>query len=85
MALNPHLCSVVFFWEPFDQPWALSLIHSPCDTRQKEEFWDEVGSTGALFGGPWIILGDFNALSGPHEKWGGRSVGSSSSDGFFNL
>lgn len=29
-----------------------------------------------------MVLGDFNAISGQHKKWGGRPVSSSSSDGF---
>lgn len=29
------------------------------------------------------MLGDFNGVSGQHEKWGDRPYASSSSDGFF--
>lgn len=70
VTIKQHLCSVVVFGDPSAQPWAMTLIRSPCDSRLKDDFWEEVGCLGSVFGRPWIILGDFNALSGPHEKWG---------------
>lgn len=31
------------------------------------------------------MMGDFNMVSGQHEKWGGRPLASSSADSFFQL
>lgn len=64
--------NTVIFGEPSFQPWALTFIHSSCDPALKVEFWEDVEQVGNNFGGPWIILGDFNAVSGQHEKWGER-------------
>lgn len=85
VSINQHLCSVILFGEPNSQPWAMTLVHSPCDSISKEAFWDEVGSIGSAFGDPWMILGDFNAILGQHEKWRAQPVGSSSSDGFYQF
>lgn len=54
---------VMMFGEPSFKPWALSFVRNPYDGRAKEAFWDELNGIGQLFGGPWLILGDFNALS----------------------
>lgn len=66
---NMHLISIIIFGDPSFQPWALSFIHSPYDPVRATEFWDELADVGYAFGGPWLILGDFNTVSGQHEKW----------------
>lgn len=38
VAFNQHLCSVIIFGEPSDQPWVMTLLHSPCDPSCKEAF-----------------------------------------------
>lgn len=40
VSINQHLCSVILFGEPNSQPWAMTLVHSPCDSISKEAFWD---------------------------------------------
>lgn len=40
---------------------------------------------GNSFGGPWLVMRDFNAISGQNEKWGGRPYAYLSRDGFYQL
>lgn len=60
-------------------------MHNPCDWGEKEAFWEELNGIGRLFGEPWLILGDFNALFSQQKKRGGRPFVSSSRDGFYQL
>lgn len=82
---NQDLISIVVFSDPTFQPRALSFIHAPCEARVKDDFWDEVVGVGSTFNGSWLVMGDFNTMSGQHEKWGGRPYASSSSDGFLQM
>jgi hypothetical protein len=40
---------------------------------------------GNSFGGPWLLLGDFNSILSPFEKSGGRNFGSSSHNDFVDF
>lgn len=44
----------------------------------KSCFWDYIIQLGTLFLGPWLLLGDQNAISASHEKSGRSQNGSSS-------
>lgn len=48
-------------------------------------FWENVSSIGSNFAGPWLVLGDFNAVSRQREKWGGQLVMSYFMDGLYQL
>lgn len=65
------MISIMVLNAPVHQPWALTTIHSPCDSVAKSVFWEEVEWVGEVFGGPWLVMGDFNMVSSQHEKWGG--------------
>lgn len=69
--LQQHIISVIIFGDPNHQPWALTFVHSPCGWWEKEIFWENVSSIDSNFAGPWLVLGDFNAVSRQREKWGG--------------
>lgn len=68
VVMNQNLISIVLFVVSSFQPWAISFVHCPCEWREKEVFWEELDGIGRLFAGPWLVMGDFNALSGQHEK-----------------
>lgn len=36
---NQHIFSIMVYGEPSFQPWALTFIHSQCDSVSKENFW----------------------------------------------
>lgn len=49
-----------------------SLIYGPPYWYKKEAIWKKLQKICDRFQGPWVILGDFNALSNPGDK--GRSA-----------
>jgi hypothetical protein len=77
--------SCLVFSDPPHQPWLLSCIHGPSTWTNKIGFWDSVSKIGDSFVGPWMMLGDFNAILSQSDKLGGRSFASSSSAPFFNF
>lgn len=76
VVMNQFIFSLIIFGAPNYQSWELTFVHGPCDWNLKASFWEKVNSIGNAFKGPWLILGDFNAVSGQYEKHGGRPVAS---------
>lgn len=48
-------------------PFISLLLTNPFTRRQ---LWQDLVDV-SLFGGPWMVIGDFNAVLGAHEKSGG--------------
>lgn len=71
--------------DPSRQSWALSFIHCPADNCLKEDFWTNLSQVGERFGGPLVILGDYNIVLDQSEKQRGRLVGSSSTNGMYQM
>lgn len=61
-----------------DHPWLITFVHGPTAWNDKEKFCYDLEYYGNVFRGPWLCLGNFNAIMNQYEKWGGRPVGSSS-------
>lgn len=70
--------------DPPYQCWLLSFVYGPSLWNEKESFWYDLGVTGREFQGPWVCLGDFNAVTHQNDKYGGRSVTFSSSSAGMN-
>ena len=64
---TPPLCS-----------WMISCVYVPPSIQNRSGFWSKLTYLGNSFGGPWLLLGDFNAILSSSEKCGGRSFGSTS-------
>jgi len=58
--------------------WLISCIYAPHMGLLRSDFWTNLTDLGNSFGGPWLLLGDFNSILSPFEKSGGRNFGSSS-------
>ncbi|XP_019179618.1 PREDICTED: uncharacterized protein LOC109174845 [Ipomoea nil] len=50
--------------------------------RAKEVFWNECRSYSSSFQDPWIMLGDFNDITGHSDQWGSGDIVSSAVDRF---
>lgn len=85
LTVSHHFINIVVRSDPVHTPWTTTLIHCPSEWRYKEVFWQELMEAGNVVSGPWLILGDFNALSNNSEKMGGRTFTSSSRGGFYQL
>lgn len=71
--------------DPPHQPWMLSCIHGPSSWANKPGFWHNLQVIGNSFAGPWMLMGDFNAILSQQDKRGGRPFASSSTDPFFSF
>ena len=56
--------------------WVFTGVYGPVCNRDKEEFWEELGSIKGLWNDPWCVGGDFNMVIYPGErsKGGGLSA-----------
>ncbi|GAV61903.1 hypothetical protein CFOL_v3_05428, partial [Cephalotus follicularis] len=59
----------------------LSTVYASCDINQRKLLWHDLSifDSGPL---PWLIGGDFNTISKPSEKCGGRPYSNKSIDHF---
>lgn len=46
----------------------VTAVHAPCDLLRRRAFWDSLVSTNNT-PPPWGIIGDFNSILGPKERW----------------
>jgi exonuclease III len=80
--LDKRCISCVVYSGPSVCPWLVSCIYAPASPSGRHEFWPFLFELGNSFGGPWLLMGDFNSVLSPAEKSGGRSFGSSSQGDF---
>ena len=58
-------------WIKEAQQINIVTIYSPCDIHNKRVLWDSVKQLkDSLSGGLWCILGDFNSIKDPDERFG---------------
>ncbi|GLT69224.1 hypothetical protein SLA2020_413920 [Shorea laevis] len=85
MVLNSHQISFLVYSNPASSPWLVSCAHAPSTGADRSSFWSLLESTGNRFQGPWILIGDFNAILSSAEKKGGRNFGSPSHNSFVDF
>jgi hypothetical protein len=83
--LNKHQISFLVYSDPTSSPWLASCVHASYEWRFRKGFWQDLNRVGNRFGGPWMLIGDFNAIISLAEKKGGRIFGSSSHSLFGNF
>ncbi|CAN1128052.1 hypothetical protein LINPERHAP2_LOCUS4389 [Linum perenne] len=49
----------------------ITFVHAPNDLNQINQFWEEIGNLNLGLNIPWLVIGDFNAITDPSEKLGG--------------
>lgn len=79
-----HFVNLVVNSNPQGHPCLLSFVYGLTLRNEKAAFWYDLSCRGNDFAGPWLCLGDFNAIMHQNDKWGGRPVGSSSISGLMN-
>ncbi|CAN1164443.1 hypothetical protein LINPERHAP2_LOCUS25565 [Linum perenne] len=52
----------------------LSCVHAPNSPSERASLWNHLGTLRDRPEDPWIILGDFNAITSNEDKEGGRVV-----------
>lgn len=73
-------CSFSVLWE--QQHVYISTIYVSTSYLVRRDLWQELSSLYQNFSGPWIAIGDFNAVLGSHEKRGGGLPSKLSCDDF---
>ncbi|XP_059444796.1 uncharacterized protein LOC132176566 [Corylus avellana] len=73
---NQISCRVVS--DPSPCSWLISCVYAPHSLQDRNTFWTNLTRVGSSFDGPWLLLGDFNAILSSADKRGGRSFGSPS-------
>ncbi|KAL5717241.1 hypothetical protein ACHQM5_010283 [Ranunculus cassubicifolius] len=68
-----------------NNPWYFTFIYGHPVSAKRKLIWNEVRSLTKFIKGPWVILGDFNAITRLSEKQGGRAVISHSMEEFNDL
>jgi hypothetical protein len=53
---NKHNISAWCYSDPPNNPWILSCIYGPPDSRDKLAFWDSFTSVGEGFVSPWLCI-----------------------------
>ena len=53
--------------------WVFTGVYGSVCSRDREDFWEELGSIKGLWRDPWCVGGDFNLVRYPEER--SRGVG----------
>ena len=48
--------------------WVFTGVYGSVCSRDRENFWEELGSIKGLWSDPWCVGGDFNLLRFPEER-----------------
>ena len=78
---SQHIPNLLIFSDLGHVPWMLTLIYGPTTWQDKTRFWQQMNSLSIAFAGAWLCIGNFNALTSQHDKFGGNPVSTSPSSG----
>ena len=53
--------------------WVFTGVYGPTVHGRREDLWEELGAIRGLWGDPWCLRGDFNAIRAPRERNRGGS------------
>jgi hypothetical protein len=71
---------IICVWCSFNMPtvkWMTSFVYGPPYKKSASDFWDKLVACSLDMGLPWLCIGDFNAITYPIDKYGGRPFHSS--------
>ena len=57
--------------------WVFTGVYGPVCRRDREVFWEELGSIKGLWSDPWCVGGDFNMIRYPEERRRGGELSAS--------
>lgn len=70
------------FHDPNVSKWLCTFVYTPCNPLLKASFWNSISELNVSSHYPWLLIGDFNAITSQLEKKGGLLFASSSSNSF---
>ena len=68
-----------------EKKFSVSCIYGEPNESKRIWFWEKMSKIGLNRRGPWCMVGDFNAISGNHEKCGGPSRSDSTFECFNDM
>lgn len=84
--LVSHEQSLTFALGRVDDPVAyISIVYAKCLVTDRRSLWNHLSSFASSISLPWIVGGDFNALTSASEKRGGAAPNRGSMEDFQNL
>ncbi|XP_058071071.1 uncharacterized protein LOC131220116 [Magnolia sinica] len=63
-------------------PLFFTCVYAKCSYVRRGELWGDLAAQSSVFAGPWIVCGDFNAVTSNAERIGGNSLSTTSSREF---
>ncbi|KAL5560653.1 hypothetical protein UlMin_036864 [Ulmus minor] len=70
--MSKNVISCIVYDGAWRMSWLLSVTYGPHNRRSKLEFWGSLRVMASRFDGPWLVIGDFNAVLCSSERVGGR-------------
>lgn len=64
------LCKIASHILPI--PLFLTIVYAKCTDQEREEIWNDLRNTATGMQETWGVVGDFNSITNPEEKLGGR-------------
>ncbi|XP_070015166.1 uncharacterized protein [Nicotiana sylvestris] len=55
-----------------DDPIFLTLVYAKCKAHLREPLWDNLKTIASGMNSPWMVARDFNIITDPEEKKGGK-------------
>lgn len=59
---------------PGEEEWFCTFVYATPNDAAKRELWEKFEMMSHVMVGQWIVIGDFNDIRTPEEKWGGAHV-----------
>ncbi|KAL0410725.1 UNVERIFIED_CONTAM: hypothetical protein Slati_3662200 [Sesamum latifolium] len=75
---NPWMINALICLNATPHPWQFTGVHCPAVSCFKPVFWQSLNEIHQSFTGPWLVMGDFNAVLSQVEKRGGKPFASAS-------
>jgi hypothetical protein len=77
--------NIICAWYYSDVPnvkYLISFVYGPPYSKNNSDFWTTLASFGATYPDHWLCVGDFNAITSPDDKLGGRPFNNSTANPF---
>ncbi|KAL0414365.1 UNVERIFIED_CONTAM: hypothetical protein Sradi_1638200 [Sesamum radiatum] len=78
------MINALIFLNAEPRPWQFTGVHCPAVSVLKPIFWHSFNEICHSFDGPWLAMGDFNAVMSQTEKRGGKPFASASRNALGN-
>lgn len=72
LEVSPRFIHLLVEHDPEAGPMEFTAVYMPPQPAEQAQVWLALHQLSSAVQHPWILLGDFNTILGPHEKQGGR-------------